>query len=285
MKRFFGIVVAPTAILWAIFSLGFGLARQDPKPTAKGETAVVPFQMLPSNHMVVEAKLNGKGPYRFIFDLGAPVTLVSGRAAEACGAIDKKAPKSFLMGMRGEGKIKTIEIGGLVAEDLPILVMDHPALTALSGFFTKPLDGIIGYTFWAHYKLTIDYQTKQMTFSPVDFTVKDLMKDLPERMSGTKVAKSIVLAPKAIWGLSLGEPEGGLASSGVPIKTVLEGSPAAIAGLKVGDVVTTLDGRWTNSMADIYAAAAGVNPGKAASVVVLRDGKPLTVVVTPREGI
>jgi len=285
MKRFFSVVVAPTAVLWTAFSLGLGPATQDPKPTAKGETAVVPFQMLPSNHMVVEAKINGKGPYRFIFDLGAPVTLVSNRAAEASGAIDKKAPKSFLMGARGEGKAKSMEIGELVASDLPILVMDHPALTALSGFFTKPLDGIIGYTFWAHYKLTIDYQAKEMTFSPVDFEVKDLMKDLPARMSGSKAAKSIVLAPKGLWGLSLGDPEGGLSSSGVPIKTVLDGSPAAIAGLKPGDIVTTLDGRWTASGADIHAAAAGVEPGKSVPVVVLRDGKEVTVVVTPREGI
>lgn len=285
MKRFFGMVVAPTAILWTALSLGLGPASQDLKPTAKGETVTVPFQMLPSNHMVVEAKLNGKGPYRFIFDLGAPVTLVSNRAAEASGAIDKKAPKSFLMGARGEGKVKSLEAGYLVATDLPILVMDHPALTALSGFFTKPLDGIIGYTFWAHYKLSIDYQAKQMTFSPVDFEVKDLMKDLPNRMSGPKVAKAVVLAPKAFWGLTLSDPLGGLATEGVPIKGVLEGSPAAIAGIKAGDILTTLDGRWTSSISDIYAAAAGVEPGKTAEVIVLRDGKEVTLVVTPREGL
>ena len=42
LKTFLGYVVLPTALLWAIFSLGS--AGQDPKPTAKGETAVVPFK-------------------------------------------------------------------------------------------------------------------------------------------------------------------------------------------------------------------------------------------------
>jgi membrane-associated protease RseP (regulator of RpoE activity) len=283
MKSFLGYVAVPSALIWVVFAIG--ATRQDAKPPAKGEVAVVPFELLPSNHMVVEAKLNGKGPYRFIFDLGAPVTLLSNKAADASGAIAKDAPKSIFMATRGEGKVKRIEMGALVAEDLPVIVLDHPALKAMGGFFSKPLDGIIGYTFWAHYKLTIDYQAKQMTFSPVDFEVKDLMKDLPNRLAGPKVAKSIVLAPKGLWGLSLGEPEGGLGSAGVPIKSVLEGSPAALAGLRPGDVLTALDGRWTTSIADVYAAAAGVEDGKPASVAVLRDGKEVTVTVTPKDGI
>jgi membrane-associated protease RseP (regulator of RpoE activity) len=282
MKTILGYIVAPAALLWALLSLN---AAQDPQPTMEGDTATVPFTLLPSNHMLVEAKLNGKGPFRFIFDLGAPVTLVSNRAAEESGAIDKKAPKSFLMSMRGEGKVKTLEMGKLVAKDLPVLVLDHPTIGALAEMLKKPLDGIIGYTFWARYKLTIDYQARKMTFTPVDFQVKDLMKDLPSRISGGKVAKVIVLAPKGLWGLSLGTPEGGLTSAGVPIKKVLEDSPAARAGLKEGDVLTTIDGRWTTSIADVHAAAAAVEPGKPVSVIVLRDGKELTVVVTPREGI
>jgi len=277
--------ISPSLMIAAL--LAMGAARQKPADTPKkDETAVVPFTMLPSNHMVVEAKLNGKGPFRFIFDLGAPVTLVSNRAAEASEAVDKKAPKSFLMGTRGEGKVKKLEMGDhLVADDLPVIVMDHPAIKALSGFLSKPLDGIIGYTFWAHYKTTIDYQAKQMTFTPVDFEVKDLMKTLPTQLSGPKVARTIVLAPRALWGLTLGEPEGGVNSPGVPIKAVLAGSPAELAGLKAGDVLTSLDGRWTTTVSDTYSAAEKVDLGKAVPVVILRDGKEMTVTVTPKEGI
>src|SRR5262249_13904618 len=155
--------------------------------------------MLPSNHMVVEAKLNGKGPFRLIFDLGAPVTLISSKAAEASGAIGKDAPRAFLFGMRGEGKVKKLEVGDLTAEGVPVIVMDHPYLKALIGPFSRPLDVIIVYTFFARYRTTIDYQSHEMTFVPVDFQVRDLMKDLPNRMMGPRVAQERVLAPRGLW--------------------------------------------------------------------------------------
>jgi S1-C subfamily serine protease len=72
---------------------------------------------------------------------------------------------------------------------------------------------------------------------------------------------------------------------GVPIRAVLEGSPAAAAGLKPGDILTTLDGRWTTSIADTYAAAAAVAPGRDVPLVILREGRTETVTVRPKPGI
>ena len=57
------------------------------KPDKAKPIAVVPFEMLPTNHMLVEARINGKGPYHLIFDLGAPVTLLSNRVSEATGVV------------------------------------------------------------------------------------------------------------------------------------------------------------------------------------------------------
>ena len=257
------------------------LVRAD-GPAPKG----VPFEMLPSNHMVVEAKLDGKGPYRLIFDLGSPVTLLSNEAAEKSGAIDPKSAKSFLFGARGEGTVKRLEVGELQAENVPVIVLDHPALKALGRVLGKPIDGIMGYTFFAHYRTTIDYQTKRMTFVPVDFQVKDLMKSLPAQLTaGPKAAAVRVLAPAGLWGMTLDEPAGGLDAPGVPVRAVLAGSPAESAGLKPGDVLTTLDGRWTANVADAYAAASGVEPGREAEVVVLRDGAETTLRVRPKPGL
>ena len=112
--------------------------------------------------------------------------------------------------MRGEAEVKKLEVGDLTAKDLPVIVFDHPALKALGDFFGRPLDGIIGFTFFARYKTTIDYQATQMTFEPVDFEVRNLMKDLPDRLAGPKVARSRVLAPGGLWGLSVGEAADGV---------------------------------------------------------------------------
>jgi hypothetical protein len=247
---------------------------------------VVPFKMLPSNHIVVETKLNGKGPYRFIFDLGAPVTLVNGKTAEESGAISKDAPRSFMMGVRGEGKVDSLQLGDLTATNVPVIVMDHPALKALSGIIGRPLVGIIGYTFWARYKMTIDYQSREMTFTPIEnFEVRDLMKDLPARLSGPKTSRTLVLSPRSLWGFVVDEPSEGLSSRGVPIRRVVAGSPAETAGLKVGDTLVAIDGRWTTSVADAYTAAQAIAPGHPARVVILHDGTEVELTLTPVEGI
>lgn len=277
-----------TALLIAALAvpalLGLKHWRAD-RDAEKAAALTVPFEMLPSNHMVVRAKLNDKGPYRLVFDLGSPVTLLAGKAAEESGAIPKTAPRSFLFGVRGEGKLDTLALGELTAKDVPVVVMDHPALKALGGILGKPLDGILGYTFFARYRTTLDYQAKTLTFEPVDFEVRDLFKDLQAKMMGPKVAKSRVLAGRSLWGLAVGEPTGGPAARGVPITAVHPGSPAAEAGLKPGDILVAIDGRWTATLPDAYAAAATVAPGQGVPVVVLRDDHEQTLTVAPKDGV
>ncbi len=281
-----------SALILAFLAAGpLATARADDAAQAvaakeKEKKGVVPFEMLASNHMMVRAKINGKGPFRLIFDLGAPITLLSNKAAEASGAVKQDAPKSFLFSMRGEAAVETLEVGGLSAKNLPVIVLDHPALKALGGLFGGPLDGIIGFTFFARYKTTIDYQAREMTFEPVDFKMRDLLKDLPDRLAGPKIARQRVLAPAGVFGLTVAEAaENPLDAPGVTIVSVLAGSPAEAAGLKPGDVLTSLDGRWTASVADTFAAASAAGPGRAIAAVVVRDGAEMTLKVVPRDGI
>jgi PDZ domain/Aspartyl protease len=245
---------------------------------------VVPFEMLPTNHMLVEARINDKGPYHLIFDLGAPITLLGNRASEASGVVKADAPRSFLFSMRGEAEVDKLRVGELTATKLPVIVFDHPVLSALGDAVDRRIDGIMGFTFFARYKTTIDYQAHRMTFEAVDFKVRDLLKDLPDRLMGPKVARRRVLAPLGVWGMRLGEPTGTLDSPGVSIAAVEDGSPAHRGGLKPGDVLISLDGRWTTSIADVFHAAADAEPGRATEIVIIRDGKEQTLTVTPAEG-
>jgi hypothetical protein len=257
----------------------FSNTAYEAKPTT------VPFKMLPTNHMVVEAKINGEGPFRLIFDLGAPITLLGNKAAAQSKVIKPGSQRSLLFGMSGEAQIKTLEVGELEAQDVPVIVMDHPVLKAIGTMLGKPLDGIMGYTFFARYRTTIDYKAREMTFTPVNFEVRDLVKDLEGRLLGPKVATTRVLAPKGLWGFSVGEPTDGVSSHGVPVKEVLRDSAAAAAGLRVGDILTTLDGRWTTSVVDVYAAACTIAAGQSTEVVIRRDGEELTLKIKPTDGI
>jgi membrane-associated protease RseP (regulator of RpoE activity) len=284
---FFSVILSFLAIAAALNSPPLPLAAQEPGGNAEPPSRpwTVPFSMLPSNHMLVRAMINGKGPYRLIFDLGAPVTLLSNRAAETSGVVQANAPRSFLFSMRGEAEVSRLQVGDLTAEKLPVIVFDHPALSALGDLFGRPIDGIIGFTFFARYKTTIDYQAGNMTFQPVDFQIRDLLKELPDRLTGPKTARRRVLAPAGLWGLRLNQAPAGVDTMGVPVAEVFAGSPAARAGIRPGDLITTLDDRWTVSLADVYAAASDAPPGREISITILREGCELTLTVCPSEGI
>jgi S1-C subfamily serine protease len=46
----------------------------------------------------------------------------------------------------------------------------------------------------------------------------------------------------------------------------------------------TVDGRWTTSITDVFHAAADIEPGRAVTVVIHRDGKEQTVILQPAAG-
>ena len=281
-----------STVLCVSFSSAWAELKPDPQLSSPSSTrpakaksiAVVPFEMLPTNHMLVEARINGKGPYHLIFDLGAPVTLLSNRVSEATGVVKAGAPRSFLFGMRGEAEVDKLKVGELTATKLPVIVLDHPILKALEDMTGRQLDGLMGFTFFARYKTSIDYHAHKMTFTPIEYQVRDLLKELPDRLMGPKIARQRVLAPLGVWGLHLGKPTGGVTSPGVPIVEVYGASAAARAGLQSGDILISLDGRWTTTIADVFHAASDIAPGREATVVIHRGGKEQTLTLRPTDG-
>ena len=115
--------------------------------------------------------------------------------------------------------------------------------------------------------MTMDYKAKTMTFVPNGFDPPDVMKGLETALEGmmSGKAETQVLAPAAQWGLTA-EKGNGDEDAGVTVKEVMPGSAAAAAGLKAGDRLLTLDGRWTDSLADLYTAAGFVKPGTTVAV-------------------
>lgn len=67
---------------------------------------------------------------------------------------------------------------------------------------------------------------------------------------------------------------------GVLVSSVDEGSPAAKAGLKAGDVIVKLNGRAVGDASDLGGAVARLEAGTPATVTVQRDGRPLDLKVT-----
>jgi S1-C subfamily serine protease len=73
------------------------------------------------------------------------------------------------------------------------------------------------------------------------------------------------------------------ASGGLEVLEVVEGSPAARAGLRPGDVVVSLDGMPIEGAGDLQRLMLGPVIGKPLSLRILRDGGAVDVTVTPVE--
>jgi hypothetical protein len=279
MKRAF-IVTCAAALLVAL------PLRAD--ESIKNKAVTVPFELLKTKHIAVQVKVNGKGPYRLIFDTGAPITLLNTKIGKEAGLIKKgqKQPLFNLFNMAGPTKIDRLEVGDLTAEKVGAIVMDHPTVSAISKAL-GPIDGIVGLPFWGRYKMTLDYQKKEMTFTPNGHEPPDAM----EAMMATVMAlmtrekpPTKVVSAAGQWGMRVTKDEDD-DEPGVAIKSVMDGTAAAKAGLKPGDRLLTLDDRWTDTVADCYAAAGAIKPGTTVKVTMRRDGKEMELNVTPASGL
>ena len=70
-------------------------------------------------------------------------------------------------------------------------------------------------------------------------------------------------------------------ASGVIITGVLQNGPAAKAGIRPGDVITSVGGRPVQNVAQLLSAVAALTPGTPATLEVVRKDGPNTVQVTP----
>src|SRR6185437_2985146 len=281
------VAVCSLAIL-ALALASTTFAADKAKPAAEDKTAiVVPFELLSSRHIAVQVKINGKGPYRLVFDTGAPMNLINNKIARASGVLDPRAkrPTFGLFGAMGAHEAKTLQIGDAKLKNVPTVVMDHPTVMAISAAL-GPIDGIIGFPFFARYKMTVDYQKKELTLVPNGYKPGDYLEGMMSKLMAAQNASQEpkVLAPAGLFGFVADKAKGD-DEAGVTVKDVLSGSPAAEAGMKVGDRVLTIDGRWTDTIEDAHLAATSVKPGQVAVVEVKRAGKDVKLSIKVAKGV
>ncbi len=247
--------------------------------------SVIPFKILKTGHMTVEAKVNGKGPYTLIFDTGAPINLLNNKVAKDAELLKGKAVPFFTpFGAKGDVKLKKLEVGDGYATNVPAAIMDHPTVDIISKQL-GPIEGIVGFPFFARYKMTLDYRDQTITLDPGTFQPPDVMKDMMKSLfgaDGSGKGSTKVVGPGALLGIIPGE--NGLEGSGVAVARVVEGSPAAKAGILAGDRVLALHGRWTDTADELFMASSYLKPGVEITVAVKRAEKRLRLKATPVAG-
>jgi putative serine protease PepD len=99
----------------------------------------------------------------------------------------------------------------------------------------------------------------------------DLVADeIDQLAAGQRVAH-------AYLGVSTGDTAG---TAGAAVGEVVQGGPAATAGLKAGDVVTAIDGTPIQGSADLVAAIAAKKPGDRIALTVKRGSDTVTITAT-----
>jgi len=125
--------------------------------------------------------------------------------------------------------------------------------------------------------LQIPGQTQQSGNIGIGFAIPS---DEASRIASELIATG--RATHAVLGVGVGGSSSNTSQStpGVPLVSVSAGQPAAAAGLKVGDIVTAVDGQRVTTSDALIAAVRNHAPGEKVTVDYTRDGKKHTTDVT-----
>ncbi len=262
-------------------------ARTDEKP--KAAKVEVPYRLTDTKHLMVRTKINGKGPFNLIVDTGAPAVFITKNVAKKAKAeADEKDWVNF----------DTFELeGGLKVEKARGRIEDLVQLDGMNGMGLAgvELHGVIGYNVLAKYRIEYDLTSDKLVFESLPkFDPPPLMPLGGKGGEGIQsmgpmvkmltallgIKPNFETAPRGFTGIEYEEKNGK-----VFIKTVLAGSPAEKAGLKVGDHIASVKTDAIDSGKDLNRALAKAGVGTRWRFYVTRGGKEEEVVVELGKGL
>ncbi|MFC5271857.1 aspartyl protease family protein [Adhaeribacter terreus] len=199
VKHFFSIkrYGFPRKNLWWLFVLWFWLFSELPtqaqafKFTSGRKKQTLRFQ-LHRNLMIVEAKLNGKGPYNFLLDTGVNTSIITDAGLQDSVRFSR-GPALRIAGV-GEGSdlhafytpdLK-VELPGIVSENLTFAVLSEDILN-LGSYVGIPVAGILGYDFFNSFVVEANFSTlKLKLFEPETYKPERNYEVLPLSLEGNK---------------------------------------------------------------------------------------------------
>lgn len=267
--------------------------RADEKPEKKADGAQpakveVPFRLTDTKHLMVRTKLNGKGPFNLIVDTGAPAVFITKNVAKKSGAkIDEKGWANF----------DTFELeGGLKIDKVRARVEDLAQIDGMNSLDLPgvELHGVIGYQVLARFRIDYDLTTDKLVFEQLKFDPPPLVplggKGGGEIQSMGPIIKLMAaligikpnfeVTPRGFTGIEYEGKDGKVA-----IKAVMPGSPAAKAGLKVGDVLVSIKNFSIDSEKDVVRALAKAEPGTKWRFTIMRGEKEEKIDVELGKGL
>jgi PDZ domain/Aspartyl protease len=282
-----------------LLSLGVGLtlalvalAPAMPGDPDVGKSYKVPYRLTATNHFLVRVRLNGKGPFNFLVDTGAPALYVGTEAAKIAGL--EPAKDGFwtpLKRLDFEGGASLKDVKARIEDPFQLIGMNALGLPGAS------IDGILGFTMLARFKIEIDPTADRMVWTRLDYEPKEpfvprgqIAKNAPAEVEAMNLLGPVAKFAAALIGKQEPDkhiPRGRLGvtlDAAAKVASVLEGSPAAQAGLKAGDVLVKVNSKAVDSTKAALAAAAEIRPGAKIPLTVRRDGRTLELTAIAGEG-
>ena len=122
----------------------------------------IPFDLV-ENHVYLNVMLNGKGPFRFIFDTGG-ANIIDPAVALAVGAAGKGSIQGGGVGAQTESfsfaNVANMQIGGATVKNQLFGVVPTRMGFGMSG--GESVDGLIGFEVLSRFVTTFDYQNNRV---------------------------------------------------------------------------------------------------------------------------
>jgi hypothetical protein len=144
----------------------------------------LPFRLI-NNHIYAEVKVNGAGPYTFIFDTGGvnvvTPTLAKSLGLKIEGSVEGRGAGSGTV-EAGYTKLKSIELGAASIDDQPFVAFPLDQLSDVEGFDQT---GMVGFETFRRFVTRIDYGNHTITLiDPKHFDAGDAGVGLPLYFDG-----------------------------------------------------------------------------------------------------
>ncbi len=274
-----------------------------------GQAFQVPFRLTDTNHFLVRVRINGKGPFNFLVDSGAPALYVATETATKVGLKPVKGEFwTVIDRLDLEGGARLLGMKARVEDPFQLVGMNALGLPGAS------IDGILGFTILARFRLEIDPTRDFMTWTRLNHAPAD--PPVPRRGEGDgdrpppelqvmnalgPLAKGLAFLmgkqpeeeryPRGFLGLEWTETVDVLSGqTTVRISRVVGGSPAAKADIRAGDRLIRVRGQSVTSLKAARAALSAVQAGNPAELTLGRGdeqgkARELTVTVIAGEGL
>ncbi|HEY7328297.1 MAG TPA: PDZ domain-containing protein [Gemmataceae bacterium] len=276
-------------ILWSCTALAMLFLAAPTRAEEPAKSFQVPYRLTKAKHLLVRAKINGKGPYNFIVDTGAPALFVAVPVARKLGIKPDNRDWGVLDRFEIEGGVILTKIKGRIETPPQIEGMNGLGLAGVE------LHGMIGYDILARYRLEIDFTRDKMVWTPLDYKPKasmalgggratgglDLLGTLMKSLSsllGTQASPPLQL--RGFLGLELKDGD-----DNPVVQSVLAEGPAGKAGVKVGDRITHFQGRSVLDISDMQRYVSRRKSGEQIRLTVQRGKDTMDIAVKLGEGL